>query len=140
MHTHHQTSRTSLNKRCLPTRADGNCFLRQKRSADAGIHITKDHTNVRDVLQNTKKTSEAIQNKRRGMVKSGVVLPHNIPTPHTAARTRAPLEHFNWELFDQPCYSPDCAPSDYHPFTYLKNWLGSQSFKKNELLEGVKHG
>jgi hypothetical protein len=28
--------------------------------------------------------------------------------------------------------SPDLAPSDYHPFTYLKNWLGSQYFNNNE--------
>jgi hypothetical protein len=28
---------------------------------------------------------------------------------------------------------------DYHLFTYLKNWLGSQHFNNNgELLEGVK--
>jgi transposase len=59
--------------------------------------------------------------------------------PHTAARTRALLENFNWELFDHPPYSPDLAPSDYHLFTYLKNWLGSQSFNNNgELMEGVK--
>jgi histone-lysine N-methyltransferase SETMAR len=51
------------------------------------------------------------------------------------------MEHFNWELFDHPPYSPDLAPSDYQLFTrtYLKNWLGSQNFNNNEeLLEGVK--
>jgi hypothetical protein len=31
------------------------------------------------------------------------------------------LEHFNWELFDHPPYSPDLALSNYHLFTYLKN-------------------
>jgi hypothetical protein len=55
------------------------------------------------------------------------------------ARTQALLEHFNWELFDHPLYSPDLAPSDYHLFTYPKNWLGSQRFNSNEeLIEGVK--
>jgi hypothetical protein len=59
--------------------------------------------------------------------------------PHTAARTRVLLEHFNWELFDHPPYSPDLAPRDYHLFTYLKNWLGSQNFNNNEeLMESVK--
>jgi hypothetical protein len=49
------------------------------------------------------------------------------------------LEHFNWELFDNPPYSPDLSPSGYHLFTYLKNWLGLQSFNNNEeLMEGVK--
>jgi hypothetical protein len=33
----------------------------------------------------------------------------------------------------------DLVPSDYSPFIYLKNWLGSQSFNNNEeLMEGVK--
>jgi hypothetical protein len=58
---------------------------------------------------------------------------------HTAARTRALLEHFSWELLDHLPYSPDLAPSDYHLFIYLKNWLGSQCFiNTEELMEGVK--
>jgi histone-lysine N-methyltransferase SETMAR len=48
------------------------------------------------------------------------------------------LEHFNRELSGHPPYSPDLAPSDYYLFTYLKNWLGSQRFNSNELMEGVK--
>jgi hypothetical protein len=44
------------------------------------------------------------------------------------------LEHFNWELFDQP----DLAPSNCHLFTCLKNWFGSQCFSSNEeLMEGI---
>jgi hypothetical protein len=41
-------------------------------------------------------------------------------------------------LFDHPPYSPDLALSDYHLFTYLKNWFGSQRFNNSELMEGVK--
>jgi histone-lysine N-methyltransferase SETMAR len=41
-------------------------------------------------------------------------------------------------LLDNTPYSPDLAPSNYHLFTYLKNWLGSQRFNNNELMEGVK--
>jgi histone-lysine N-methyltransferase SETMAR len=48
------------------------------------------------------------------------------------------LQHFNWELFDHPPYIPDLAPSHYHLFTYLKNWLESQRFNNNELTKGVK--
>jgi hypothetical protein len=73
------------------------------------------------------------------MLTSGVVLLHDNARPHTAAGTRALLEHFNWELFDHPPDSPDFPPSDYHLFTYLKSWLGSQRFSKNEeLMEGFK--
>jgi hypothetical protein len=42
-----------------------------------------------------KKLYVAIQNKRRGMLTSGVVLLHDNARLHTAARTRRLLEHFN---------------------------------------------
>jgi hypothetical protein len=70
------------------------------------------------------------------MLTSGVVLLHDNAHLHTAARTRALLEHFNWELSDHP-YSSDLALSDYHLFTYLMNWMGSQHFN-SELMEGIK--
>jgi hypothetical protein len=42
-------------------------------------------------------------------------------------------------LFDHPPYIPDLAPSNHHLFTYLKIWLRSQHFNKNEeLKEDVK--
>jgi hypothetical protein len=37
--------------------ANGNCFLGQERSAYCGIHATWDYSNVRNVLQNTKRTA-----------------------------------------------------------------------------------
>jgi hypothetical protein len=68
------------------------------------------------------------------MLTYGVVLLHDNARSHTAARTRALVEHFNWELFDHPPDSPHLAMSDYHLFTCLKNWLGSQHFNNNEKL------
>jgi hypothetical protein len=52
------------------------------------------------------------------------------------------LEHC-WSISTEIClttlYSPDFDPSDYHLFTYLKNWFGSQRFNSNEeLIESVK--
>jgi transposase len=57
------------------------------------------------------------------MLTSSVVLLHDNARLHTAAYTQALLQHFNWELFDHPSYSPDLTPSDYCLFTYLKNCL-----------------
>jgi hypothetical protein len=68
------------------------------------------------------------------MLTSGVVFFHESAHPHTAARPRAQLQHFYWELFDHP----DVAPNHYHLFTYLRNWLRSQRFENNELMEGDK--
>jgi histone-lysine N-methyltransferase SETMAR len=66
-----------------------------------------------------KKLCRAIQNKRHGEFL------HDHACLRTAARTRALLEHFNWEMFYHSPYSPDLALSEYHLFacTYLKNWL-----------------
>jgi transposase len=70
-----------------------------------------------------KKMLRVTENKRYGMLTSGAELLHDNVRSQRAARTRALLEHFNWELFVHPPYSPDLAPSDYHLFTYPKNWL-----------------
>jgi transposase len=72
------------------------------------------------------------------MLTSGLVLLYDNARPHTAARTQAPLEHFNWKLSDNPPYSPEFTPSSCYLLTYMKNWLGSQHFSDNELMEDVK--
>jgi hypothetical protein len=38
-------------------KADGNCFLGQKRNINGGIHATRDHNNLRSELRNTKNTA-----------------------------------------------------------------------------------
>jgi hypothetical protein len=54
-HTHiYQTS-----QKCLSTC----CFLGQEGSADGGTQATRDHNNVKNVLQNTIETDMAIENK-----------------------------------------------------------------------------
>jgi hypothetical protein len=54
-----------------------------------------------------------------GMLTEGVLL-HNNARPHSAARTNALIKLFNWEIFDQPSYSQDLAPTDYNLFTNMK--------------------
>lgn len=82
----------------------------------------------------------AIQNKRRGMLSSGVVLFHDNARPHTAAAIKTLLQCFRWEVFDHPPYSPDLAPSDFHLFAHMKRWLGGQHFgTDNELQTSVEH-
>jgi hypothetical protein len=118
MHTH-SPDKPKTFKQTLPAfqKADGNCFLGQEISADGGIDATRNYSDVRDILRDTKKLRRAIQNKMRAMLMSGVVLLHDNARQHTAVRTRALLEHFSWELFD----SPDIALTDYH--RYLRKEL-----------------
>jgi hypothetical protein len=70
--------------------ADGNCFLGHDRNADRGSHATWYHNNIRSVLQNTPKKKQlcmASENKRHGMLITGVVLLHDNACPHTVTRT-----------------------------------------------------
>jgi histone-lysine N-methyltransferase SETMAR len=36
------------------------------------------------------------------------------------------LQEFGWEVFEHPAYSPDLAPSDFHLFPKLKEFLGGK--------------
>jgi hypothetical protein len=139
MHTHSPNKPKSLNKRCLPARKLMASVSWDKKKVLMVEFMQQGTTVTSEVHCKTlKKPSRAIQNKRHGMLTFGVMLLHDNARLHTTARTRALLEHFNWELFDHLPYSPDLTPSDYHLFTNLMNWLQSQRFNNNEkLMEGV---
>ncbi|XP_067123351.1 histone-lysine N-methyltransferase SETMAR-like [Centruroides vittatus] len=78
-----------------------------------------------------RKLRRAIQNKRRGLLSSGVMLLHDNARPHSA-QTQGLISSFGWEQLDHPPYSPDLAPSDFHLFRYLKEFLGGQQFNDDE--------
>ncbi|KAJ4439546.1 hypothetical protein ANN_07670 [Periplaneta americana] len=83
-----------------------------------------------------RKLRRDIQNKRRGMLTTGVVLLHDNARPHMARRTAAVLTEFGWKLFVHPPYSPDFAPSDFHVFLHLKKFLSSsERFGNDEELK-----
>ncbi|KAG8291263.1 hypothetical protein J6590_064575 [Homalodisca vitripennis] len=46
--------------------------------------------------------TRTIQNKRRGVLTSGVVFVHDNARPHTAQRITELLEKFKWDVFDHP--------------------------------------
>jgi hypothetical protein len=97
-------------------KADGSCF--SDRKGVLMVEFMQQSTIMSKVYCETlKKLCRAIENKRCGMLTSSVlaVLLHDNAYPRTDARTRSLLEHFNWELFDHPSYSPDLTPSDYLP-------------------------
>jgi hypothetical protein len=58
-------------------KAGDNRFLGQERSAGDGIHATRNHNNVRNLLRNNKKLNRVIHNKRLGMLTYSVVLLHD---------------------------------------------------------------
>ncbi|KAJ4445791.1 hypothetical protein ANN_12476 [Periplaneta americana] len=91
--------------------------------------------NANRYCKTLRKLRRPIQKKRRGMLSRGVVLLHDNAHPHTAASTRELLDQFGWEIFDHPPYSPDLAPSDFHLFTKLKDFLGGTRFGSDEELK-----
>jgi hypothetical protein len=50
MYTHSSNKPKKFKQTSAYQKADGNCFLRQERSADGGIHATRDHNNITNVL------------------------------------------------------------------------------------------
>jgi len=42
------------------------------------------------------------------------------------------LQEFGWEVFGHLAYSPDLAPSDFHLFPTLKEFLGGRRFLSDE--------
>jgi histone-lysine N-methyltransferase SETMAR len=46
--------------------------------------------------------------------------------------TQQKIKELNWEILDQPPYSPDLAPSDYHLFGSLQNHLNNKKFERFE--------
>ncbi|GFX02249.1 mariner Mos1 transposase [Trichonephila clavipes] len=80
----------------------------------------------------------AIQNKRRGLLTSGVLLLHDNARPHSAINTQNLIRSFGWEQIDHPPYSPDLAPSDFHLFRYLKEFLGGKRFDTADEVKEVQ--
>ncbi|GBL68652.1 Histone-lysine N-methyltransferase SETMAR [Araneus ventricosus] len=71
------------------------------------------------------------------MLSGGIVLLHDNARPHTAAATQELLDQFGCEIFDHPPYSWDLAPSDFHLFLKLREFLGGKRFGGDEELENA---
>ncbi|GFX87883.1 HTH_48 domain-containing protein [Trichonephila clavipes] len=65
-------------------------------------HPRGEAVNVGRYCETLLKLRRDIQNKRRGILNTRVVLLHNNARPQTVRRTTAVLTQFCWELFDQP--------------------------------------
>ncbi|CAO4372757.1 unnamed protein product [Caenorhabditis nigoni] len=66
---------------------------------------------------------------------STVHLLHDNARPHVAKDTQAKLQELGWTTVPHPPYSPDIAPSDYHLFRPLKQFLREKQFKTFDELK-----
>jgi [histone H3]-lysine36 N-dimethyltransferase SETMAR len=82
--------------------------------------------------------SAALASKRPGLVnRKGVILQHDNARPHVARVTANKLKELKWEVLGHPPYSPDIAPSDFHFFRSLSNFLREKKFNHTDALENV---
>ena len=82
-----------------------------------------------------KKLRRAIQNKRRGLLSTSILLLHDNARPHFAAQTQDLVTSFRWKQMDYPPYSPDLSPSDFHLFLHVKKFLGGKRFDGDDDLK-----
>jgi histone-lysine N-methyltransferase SETMAR len=80
-----------------------------------------------------KKLARAIRVKRPNM--QNVILHHDNARPHTAHTTTAAIAAKGWTVLPHPAYSPDLAPSDFHMFGPLKNYLRGQKFEDDDAVK-----
>jgi len=78
-----------------------------------------------------------LQKKRPGLITKGVLFLQDNAQAHTAHHTTCTLQQLGWEVLPRPPYSPDLAPSDFHLFGHLKEFLGGQHCSTDEVKQAV---
>jgi len=73
-----------------------------------------------------------LRKKRPGFITKGVLFLQDNARAHTALRTRFILQQLSWEVLPHLPHSPDLAPSDFHVFGPLKEFLGGQHFSTDD--------
>lgn len=67
--------------------------------------------------------------------RSTPLLLHDNARPHTAQQTATKLEELQLESLRHPPYSPDLAPTDYHFFRNLDNFLQGKKFNSDGAVQ-----
>ena len=75
---------------------------------------------------------EAIKEKRRGKLRTGVLFHQDNAPAHKAEVAMAAIREAGFELLEHPPYSPDLAPSDFYLFPRLKEQLRGRKFEDND--------
>jgi len=61
--------------------------------------------------------------------RSCVLFLHDNSKPHTSKMTQEKIKELQWEVLPHPPYSSNLAPSDFHLFRSMENFLRNQKFK-----------
>lgn len=79
------------------------------------------------------RVQENLVKKRPALInRKGIIFHQDNAKPHTAKVTRAKIIELGWETMEHPPYSPDLAPSDFHLFRSLQNFLSGAKMASAE--------
>lgn len=79
-----------------------------------------------------------LEKVRPGLInRNNVIIQQDNARPHTSKLTLQKLRDLDWEVLPHPAYSPDIAPSDYHLFRSLQNYLIGKEFVKEENIKSA---
>ena len=82
----------------------------------------------------------SIREKRRGKLRRGVLLLQDSTSVHKLNITQNAIQYTDFTELNHPAYSSDLAPSDYHLFSNLKNFLRDRKFETDdEAIMTVNH-
>jgi len=65
-------------------------------------------------------------------IRNETLLQHNNARLHTSAATRDAIQRLDFSVLPHPPHSPDMAPSDFHLFPKLNEYLKGQRFSCDE--------
>ena len=82
-----------------------------------------------------KKLARSVRRKRPDL--HDVILHHDNARPHTAHATTTAIAKRGWTVLQHPAYSPDLAPSDFHMFGPLKDYLRGQKFDDDDSVKAA---
>lgn len=80
------------------------------------------------------KVREAIKEKRRGKLSSGVLFHQDNAPAHRSEVAIKAIGKAGFEILDHPPYSPDLAPSDFHLFPKLKEFIRGTKFEDDDAV------
>lgn len=92
------------------------------------------------MVQRSKKFEKHRQNRASLINRKTVHLQHDNARPHTAKITRDKINALGWRTAGEvphPPYSPDLAPSDYHLFRSLQNFLDGKKYNSNDEIKNA---
>lgn len=102
-------------------------LLKAGQTITASVYCSQ----LEKVQQVLKKKQPSLVNRKR------VAYLHDNARPHVARETHQKLTDLGWEVLPHPPYSPDVAPTDYHLFRSLDNFMRGKSCSDRNSMESA---